>query len=153
MTQLTRDARATLRDAGFTSRQWAQLHGYSGATDWRGDECGCTDDRCIGFHHDATDECGCLPALIEEHRKQQRASAAGRDVWAAHTRASETGTPDDRAAADELAAAWIAEYHPGAISHAFTESPKGITYRNQWNETTWLIFDAERGQVTAEPVS
>ena len=64
----------------------------------------------------------------------------------------ETGTADDRAAADELAAAWIAEYHPGAIAHAFTESPKGITYRNQWNETTRLIFDAERGQVTAEPV-
>ncbi|TQO19653.1 hypothetical protein FB472_1224 [Rhodoglobus vestalii] len=153
MTQLTSEARATLRNAGFTSSQWARLHGYSGATDWRGDVCGCTDDRCIGHHHDATDACGCLPALIEDHRRQQRASAAGREVWAAHVHATETGTEEDRATAGELASSWITEYHPNAISHSLTESPKGITCRNHWNETTWLIFDAERGQVSTEAMS
>lgn len=153
MTQLNSEARATLQDAGFTSRQWAQLHGYSGATDWRGDQCGCTDDRCIGYHHDAVDECGCLRALIEEDRRTQQASAAGREVWASHVNATATGTEEDRAGADALAAAWISDYHPNGISHSLTESPKGITLRNQWSETAWLVFDAERGQVTTEAVS
>lgn len=152
MTRVNYAARATLRAEGLGPTAWAKLHGYASAADWRGDECGCTDDRCIGYHHDANEECGCLPALIEEHRKRERASVAGREVWEAHVRAVDSGTAEDRAAADELAAAWISEYHPGAVSYSLTESPRGITYRNRWNDTTWLIFDAEQGQVTSEPV-
>jgi len=34
--------------------------------EWTGDECGCHDDRCIGHHHYAYDECGCLPYSISE---------------------------------------------------------------------------------------
>ena len=56
------------------------------------------------------------------------------------------------AAADVLANAWISEHYPGAISHSFTESPEVSTSRKRWNETSWLIFDAERGQVTIEAV-
>lgn len=56
----------------------------------------------------------------------------------------------DQAAADELAAAWTTEYRTVAGLHSLAESPKGITYRNQWNDTTWLVFDAEPVQVTAE---
>ncbi|WP_218714184.1 hypothetical protein, partial [Arthrobacter sp. BF1] len=67
-------------------------------------------------------------------------------------RALDTGSDADRSAADELAAAWIAEYYPGAIAHSLIESPRGITYRNQWNDTTWLIYDAERAHVVSEPV-
>ena len=33
---------------------------------WGGDRCGCTDDRCAGFHHDEGEECGCLPALVRD---------------------------------------------------------------------------------------
>ena len=36
---------------------------------WRGDECGCTDDRCTGYHHDASDECGCLPVLLDQYQR------------------------------------------------------------------------------------
>lgn len=32
---------------------------------WAGDKCGCQDDRCIGYHHDESDECGCLEPCIE----------------------------------------------------------------------------------------
>ncbi|MEZ3162195.1 hypothetical protein AB1K54_16905 [Microbacterium sp. BWT-B31] len=142
MTRLNFEARETLRAEGFTTKAWAQLNGYAGAAEWRGDECGCTDDRCIGYHHDENEECGCLPALIEEQRRQERATARGCAVWAAHLNAEQVGTPEDRAHADELAAAWITEFHPGAVSYSLTESPRGITYRNQWNNTTWLIFDA-----------
>lgn len=31
---------------------------------WYGDRCGCIDDRCRGYHHDAAaDECGCFDSL------------------------------------------------------------------------------------------
>jgi hypothetical protein len=144
--EFTYEARETLRAAGLSTTAWAKLHGDESEKDWHGDQCGCTDDRCTGYHHDATEECGCLPALIEEHRKQQRASAAGREVWAAHMRATETGTTADRAAADRLAAAWITDYYPGTLEYSLTESPGWITCRNQYNGRTWHIFDAASGQ-------
>jgi len=153
MARLNYQARETLRWAGFTTREWAILHGYASAADWRGDECGCTDDRCIGHHHNADEECQCLPALIEEQRRQERATERGRVVWAAHVEAEETGSADDRTRADELAAAWIAEFHPGSVSHSLTESPRGITYRSQWNETTWLVFDAATQQAITEDLT
>lgn len=93
MTRLNYAARETLQLAGLTSRQWAQRHGYASAAEWRGDECGCPDDRCIGYHHDAEEECGCLPALINELRRDERKLADARPVWAAHVRATESGTP------------------------------------------------------------
>jgi hypothetical protein len=34
---------------------------------WHGDACGCLDDRCIGYHHDEGEECGCLPAWLEQY--------------------------------------------------------------------------------------
>jgi len=135
--------------AGLSTRQWAQLHGYSSAADWRGDECGCTDDRCIGHHHGDGEKCGCLPALIAEHQKNERAGVDGRVVWAAHLHALETGADADRAAAGALAAEWIARYKPGAISFSLN-SPRGITVRNRYNTITWLIFDAETGKATVE---
>lgn len=62
--RLTATARETLRDAGITATEWARRWWVSGG--WGGDACGCPDDRCIGHHHDAEDECGCLPALLAE---------------------------------------------------------------------------------------
>ena len=35
--------------------------------EWRGDKCGCLDDRCIGYHHDEGDECGCLPSWVRDY--------------------------------------------------------------------------------------
>jgi hypothetical protein len=32
---------------------------------WGGDSCGCPDDRCIGHHHDAGEDCGCLRVALE----------------------------------------------------------------------------------------
>ena len=64
--RFTPAARTTLSLAGFTTRSWAILQGSPSATEWRGDACGCTDDRCIGHHHDESEACLCLPALIAE---------------------------------------------------------------------------------------
>ncbi|WIX78674.1 hypothetical protein QRX50_46300 [Amycolatopsis carbonis] len=64
-TRLNLHAREQLRAAGISQAQWARQ--YFGDGRWHGDECGCPDDRCIGFHHDAEDDCGCLPALLDEN--------------------------------------------------------------------------------------
>lgn len=61
--RLTRDARDTIRWAGLSIAAYIRDAYPDG--DWRGDACGCTDDRCIDYHHDAPDDCGCLPALLE----------------------------------------------------------------------------------------
>ena len=63
MARLNESARLTLRNAGLSPTDWAHAHGYSDGK-WGGDQCGCPDDRCIGYHHDDPDECGCLPSLL-----------------------------------------------------------------------------------------
>lgn len=153
MTQLNYEARETLSLAGLTPSAWAKRHGYQTSKDWRGDECGCPDDRCIGYHHDASEECGCLPALIEELRRDERKLVDARKVWAAHLVATESADVSDRATADELASEWIATYNPGATWHSLTASPRGIVYRNQWNDRTWLIYDAEHDSVDAAEIA
>ena len=42
-------ARAELTAAGISVADWIAASGGSGT--WHGDACGCTDDRCIGYHH------------------------------------------------------------------------------------------------------
>jgi hypothetical protein len=66
VTRLNAAARLTLRNAGITPAQWARIQGQPDGK-WYGDACGCNDDRCIGYHHDENDDCGCLPALLEWH--------------------------------------------------------------------------------------
>lgn len=54
---LNHDALQTLDDHDITEAGWLAQH--PGA-----DRCGCPDSRCIDHHHDETDECGCLPAVL-----------------------------------------------------------------------------------------
>jgi hypothetical protein len=60
---LTPAALEVLTAAGFTALDWAVRH-FDGP-DWGGDVCGCTDDRCVGYHHGEDEECGCLPVLLD----------------------------------------------------------------------------------------
>ena len=64
MAKLNEDAKITLRNAGVSQAAWARAHFADGR--WHGDACGCPDDRCIGYHHEARDDCGCLPALLAD---------------------------------------------------------------------------------------
>lgn len=67
MTRLNNTARDTIRWSGLTIA--AYIRDWTGEPDgrtWYGDACGCTDDRCIGHHHESYDDCGCLPVLIRE---------------------------------------------------------------------------------------
>jgi hypothetical protein len=65
MTALNAAARAAIRGAGFTRAEWLRMWGYAGTT-WGGDRCGCFDDRCIGYHHEGADGCGCLESMIDD---------------------------------------------------------------------------------------
>ena len=58
---------AILDSYNIEPHEWIALQGFDDET-WRGDRCGCIDDRCIGYHHDAHEECSCLPSLIEHRR-------------------------------------------------------------------------------------
>ena len=64
MATLSRDARDTIRASGITVK--AYIRHWAGTDTWGGDRCGCPDDRCIGCHHEASEECDCLPVCIEE---------------------------------------------------------------------------------------
>lgn len=64
--KLNNEARDALRNAGVSQAEWIRRHFGADAKTWHGDACGCSDDRCIGFHHDAQDDCQCLPALLRE---------------------------------------------------------------------------------------
>ncbi len=62
MTALNATAKAALKDHGISQAEWARRN--FGDARWGGDACGCPDDRCIGYHHDGPDDCGCLPVLL-----------------------------------------------------------------------------------------
>lgn len=62
MSRLNAAARDQLHNAGMSLAAWAREHFTGGR--WHGDTCGCPDDRCIGYHHDSSDDCGCLSALL-----------------------------------------------------------------------------------------
>jgi hypothetical protein len=64
--KLNETAKARLRMAGVSQAAWVRKNDWADGK-WHGDACGCPDDRCIGFHHDEHDECGCLSALLAEH--------------------------------------------------------------------------------------
>lgn len=66
---LNMEARETIKSSGISIAAYVRdqmpSSGQDGRT-WRGDSCGCTDDRCIGYHHDERDECQCLPVLLRD---------------------------------------------------------------------------------------
>jgi hypothetical protein len=48
--RINQQGRDTLADYGVTQAQWLRLYPDC-------DNCGCPDDRCIGFHHDRDGDC------------------------------------------------------------------------------------------------
>lgn len=61
--RLNKQARKLLRDAGIDEAEWARRNYFPDGT-WGGDACGCPNSRCIGYHREAFEDCGCLPALL-----------------------------------------------------------------------------------------
>lgn len=64
--RLNAAARDRLRWADLTAPGWARWCGFDDGL-WYGDRCGCPDDRCMnGYHHEPSDPCGCLDALLAQ---------------------------------------------------------------------------------------
>jgi hypothetical protein len=78
MGSLSVTALRTIRAAGFTRSQWLLMWGY--AETWGGDRCGCFDDRCIGYHHEGADGCGCLNTMIDDAVEWRTATRQPRRV-------------------------------------------------------------------------
>lgn len=68
--KLNADARDTLRAWGVSQAAWIRHHFGPDAKTWHGDACGCTDDRCIGHHHEGPGDCGCLDVLLGEYARE-----------------------------------------------------------------------------------
>jgi len=81
MTALNATAKAAIKDAGFTLAEWARMHSSPDGK-WYGDQCGCPDNRCAnGFHHVGTDDCGCLPVLLDQAVTWRQAVRDPNTVW------------------------------------------------------------------------
>lgn len=138
MVKLNRHARRTLTDAGIAVRDRIACGGWLEEeideegnrrwipeTRWRGDECGCDDDRCIGYHHDRGEECTCLPALIENRSKDCEAY----DIWQGYRAALEAndgrGDQDAYDAAWRRAETWVRRHYPQALTFSLDAIVKG----------------------------
>lgn len=78
MATLTKQARETIKYWGYdipTTIAGYTRH-YFPDGKWRGDKCGCVDDRCIGYHHYDEADCHCLPAWLDDYVKACRAEHA-----------------------------------------------------------------------------
>lgn len=75
MGRLTENAREYLSNAvgidGIAETDWARFWG-AGDPEWKGDVCGCPDDRCIGHHHSSDEPCDCLMVLGREYDEAER---------------------------------------------------------------------------------
>lgn len=142
MATLNAEARETLDVYGYTPKQWAKIHPTDGT--WHGDECGCSDDRCIGFHHDAADDCQCLPAMITEVVRQEIADGEAPTIWTAYQ--APRGTCDEVAlqAAQEAAETWVKAYKGAGMTSCSLDElingKPGISHTNQWNDIRWLLW-------------
>lgn len=64
--KLNATAKTVLREAGVSQTAWARANWFPGGR-WSGDACGCPDDRCRGYHHARSEDCGCLRALLADY--------------------------------------------------------------------------------------
>lgn len=134
MSALSRSTLDHLAAWEITRRQWIEWCHGPGETTWHGDRCGCSDDRCIGFHHDEDDECSCLPAMIDERGESRQAAREAEAAWALPL--------DD---SNLALAAWVGTHEPDTTGHRIvrdhdgTRAP-GIWVTNRWNELEHLVW-------------
>jgi hypothetical protein len=141
---LTLDAKDMLRDAGITQAAWARRFFADGT--WHGDDCGCSDDRCIGYHHDENDECGCLPAQISTYERELAADKDARPIWVDYQAALATNDADAIAEALSAAENWVRMYQSKAVTSwsldELVDGKAGISITNSINDQRWLVWEA-----------
>lgn len=139
MTQLSAVAREEFEAAGIGVGDFADARW--GSRDWRGDVCGCTDDRCVGFHHEGDEDCGCRPVLIQEHLDALAAAEQAIELWARYVVAQ----GEDIDAVREDVADWVGRFHRGAPSWSLDElvdGRPGISITSRYNDQHHLVWAA-----------
>lgn len=89
------------------------------------DACGCTDNRCIGYHHDEHEECGCLPALINLRAETREGYPIWQDYRAAADANDGQDDPEAVEAARARAEAWVRHHFPNVETFALDAVVKG----------------------------
>lgn len=133
------DRRIRVSIAGYVRRHF----GPNAA--WGGDSCGCSDDRCIGYHHDESEDCGCIGALLDQWVTDQRAELEAGPVWTAYRAAVESGDQVALEAARSAAAEWVRRYHPVAPSFSLdvlVDGRAGISITSRFNDLDHLVWRA-----------
>ncbi|TWH03862.1 hypothetical protein L615_001100000170 [Nocardioides sp. J9] len=125
MTHLSVRALETIGAAGYTDEEWARAAGWTDGL-WRGDECGCDDDRCVGHHHETSEECGCLPILLDHIAQNREAYELWRDYRAAVEANDGRGDPKGYDAAWSRAEAWVRRHHPQALTFSLDAVVNGM---------------------------
>lgn len=74
MSVLGRAARYEITSWGLSVAGYIRGVGW-GDGKWHGDVCGCPDDRCVEYHHDAHEACGCLAHHIRTMLEARDAAA------------------------------------------------------------------------------
>lgn len=119
-----------------TEKAWAQFW-ESGSTEWGGDECGCPDDRCIGYHHLAGGPCGCLRTLMPEF---EAAEAEAISLWQRH----QAGDPT----VGEDLEKWVRQRHDYGLEtwslDVLVDGEAGIAIATDDNPEWRLLWAAER---------
>lgn len=129
MTDLGPSALRYLAAADITPEQWIAFGGWYDVEidedgvrrvardgQWHGDSCGCKDDRCIGHHHSANEECSCLPALVDDYIQAEEAFTLWQDYRAAVEANDGRGDEDAYEAAWSRAASWVNLHYPRALT-------------------------------------
>ncbi len=70
---------AELARYGVTLEEYADSIWTDVQGQWHGDDCGCTDDRCIGYHHEAHEDCGCFPVQLDRYLEDWLAAGRSTD--------------------------------------------------------------------------
>lgn len=128
MTELNSSAHEKLQRAGIDPAEWIRRDGMwpgypSEDGQWHGDECGCTDDECIGYHHDADQECPCLPGLIAQYQRNEQADR----IWRQYRQAVDEHDQDAYQDAWNQAQAWIRKHYPRAETFSLDTLVNGMT--------------------------
>lgn len=127
MTELNPAARESLEAAGIDPAEWIRTGGsWTGSPSvdgqWHGDQCGCTDRRCIGYHHQSDEDCGCLPVLIATYQRNQQAAR----IWSRYRDAVDHDDQDGYQDAWDQAEAWVRQHYPQAASFSLDTAVNGM---------------------------
>ncbi|WGP08110.1 hypothetical protein [Brevibacterium oceani] len=145
MPKLNEEARQHLEVAEISVAAWARRH--SGSSAWSGDKCGCPDGRCIGYHHEVSEPCQCLPTLIRAYETEQQANVEAKEIWDEYQSGRDNNDAAAVAHALKQAEQWVNTYEGVSVTSwsldEVVDGRAGISVTNSINDQRWLVWAAD----------